>query len=132
MTPIDWKSLGNGWLSPHFRRSELACPCCGKFIPNLDLLVALEKLRDEGGGLPIIPTSGTRCAAWNSMVGGADGSRHLNGTAADIVMQGLHPEEMVEYANKVERFSHGGIGVYPHRGFIHVDVRADGPARWTG
>lgn len=130
--PIKWASLGNGWISPHFREHEFVCPCCGKFIGNLRLLVALEELRVLGGDLPIHPTSGTRCPAWNAMKGGADNSKHISGEAADIVMQGLHPLEMVEYANSVEAFSHGGIGVYPHNGFIHVDVRTNGPARWTG
>jgi len=129
---IRWSSLGNGWVAPHFRRHELECPCCGLFIGNIDLLVSLEKLREALGEMPMHILSGARCMGRNEAVGGAIGSKHLTGLAADIVVQQRHPEEVAQAAGKIERFSHGGIGVYAHRGFVHLDVRCDGPARWRG
>jgi len=36
---------------------------------------------------------------------------------------------MYELAERVTAFREGGIGVYPERGFIHVDIR-EGRARW--
>jgi len=119
-------------LSPHFRRPEFWCPCCNLFAAPRRLIVALEDLRRECGGVPVTILSGTRCDHWNRAVGGVPNSKHLLGQAADIVVRGLHPFEVAAKAGLVFAFSHGGIGTYPHRGFVHVDVRMDGPARWEG
>jgi uncharacterized protein YcbK (DUF882 family) len=62
-------------------------------------------------------------------VGGAKQSRHLLGHAADIVIKGLSVAGMYELAERVAAFRNGGIGVYPERGFIHVDIR-EGRTRW--
>lgn len=43
----------------------------------------LQPLRDAMG-FPITITSGYRCPTLNMIVGGVEGSQHLNGTAADI------------------------------------------------
>lgn len=52
---------------------------------NLERLVAnvLDPLR-EAWGRPIVVTSGYRCPALNAAVGGAKGSHHMCGMAADI------------------------------------------------
>lgn len=52
---------------------------------NLTLLVEkiLDPLREAWGG-PIIVTSGYRCGKLNRAVGGASGSQHMLGQAADI------------------------------------------------
>lgn len=52
---------------------------------NLNLLVdkILDPLR-EAWGAPIIVTSGYRCGKLNRAVGGATGSQHMYGQAADI------------------------------------------------
>jgi uncharacterized protein YcbK (DUF882 family) len=118
-------------LSPHFRESEFWCPCCGRFIYNDRLIMALEELRRQCGNQPIAILSGTRCPEWNEAVGGVPGSQHLAGTAADIVVRGLHPVEVAAKAEFVTQFAHGGVGTYPSRGFVHVDVR-NGVARWDG
>jgi len=118
-------------LSEHFTAHELSCPCCGLLVACPRLVAALEELREKCGGQPITVLSGTRCPEWNRTVGGASKSQHLSGRAADIVVQGLHPVEVAAKAEQVTAFSHGGIGVYPNRGFVHVDVRM-GVARWDG
>jgi len=124
-------------LSANFSLWEVVCPCCGKSKHDNRLIIALEQLRELGceyrkEGTPITVLSGVRCSTWNSRCGGVPQSQHLVGRAADIVMRGLHPYEMESLAEQVWLFSHGGIGVYPHRGFIHVDVRLGGSARWRG
>ena len=118
-------------LSPHFTKEEMRCPCCLLYIENKRLLYALEKLRKECGDVPITVLSCCRCEGWNSAVGGVPASKHILGMAADVVVSGLHPLEMASKAEKVHAFSHGGIGTYPDKGFIHVDVRKN-HARWTG
>lgn len=56
-----------------------------KVKQNLNLLVEkiLDPLREAWGG-PIIVTSGYRCGKLNKAVGGAKGSQHMLGQAADI------------------------------------------------
>jgi zinc D-Ala-D-Ala carboxypeptidase len=55
-------------------------------MPNLQSLAeGLETIRAILGGRPIHINSGYRCPRLNSAVGGAPGSRHMQGLAADIV-----------------------------------------------
>ena len=118
------------YVSKNFKESELCCPCCKHYIHNVRLLYSLEKLRRLAGNLPITITSGTRCPEHNADVGGVPGSKHVSGEAADIVIHGLHPEEIAVLCQKVVAFEHGGIGLY--NTFAHLDVREGGPARWHG
>jgi len=119
-----------GDLSKNFSRHELRCPCCLLYKPNPLLIESLQKLRDIVG-VPITPDSVCRCKKHNREVGGSRTSQHLLGNAADIVIAHMLPNEMQEAALLVDAFRDGGIGVYPSRGFIHVDVRGR-RARWTG
>ena len=61
--------------------------------------------------------------------GGAPNSQHLLGKAADVRSAGITPQEMRAHAVTVDCFRLGGIGEYPT--FTHVDVRDNGPARWS-
>jgi uncharacterized protein YcbK (DUF882 family) len=117
-----------GDLSRNFSKSEFACRCCGKAEIDQRLVDALQELRDLAGA-PVRVTSGYRCPDHNRAVGGAKQSRHLLGHAADIVIKDLSVAGMYELAERVDAFREGGIGVYPERGFIHVDIR-EGRARW--
>ena len=117
-----------GDLSKNFSRHEFECRCCGRAEINQRLVDALQELRDLAG-LPVRVTSGYRCPEHNQAIGGATRSQHLLGTAADIVVRGMIPAEMYRLAEDIEAFHNGGIGVYPDKGFIHVDVR-DRRARW--
>lgn len=116
-------------LSPHFLRSEFACPCCGRANVVSRLVVALELLCEIAGRAVRI-TSGVRCPRHNRKVGGQPRSQHLEGIAADIVIEGLSVEEMFHLALEVPAFLNGGIGIYPQEGFIHVDTRR-ATARWA-
>lgn len=117
-----------GDLSRNFSKSEFACRCCGRAEIDERLVDALQELRDLAG-VPVRVTSGYRCPDHNRAVGGAKQSRHLLGHAADIVINGLSVAGMYELAEQVDAFRKGGIGVYPERGFIHVDIR-EGRTRW--
>ncbi len=99
-------------LSPHFTLGEL-CKTSAKtadgnipshvHVENLRRLCGwLEMLRDEWnrrygeGNDPIIINSGYRSEAVNKAVGGAKGSNHLTGCAADIRVAGI--EQALRYA----------------------------------
>lgn len=114
-----------GDLRRDFSKREFACRCCGKVFVATALADGLQALRDLAGR-PVIITSGYRCARHNNAVGGADGSLHTSGQAADIVVGGLAVHQMYALAEQIPVF--GGIGVYDD-GFLHVDVRPK-RARW--
>ena len=119
-----------GDLTDHFSRSEFACPCCRVVKVRPKIFNALEDLRSLLGR-PIVVTSGYRCPNRNAEVAGENNSQHLLGIAADIVVEGYTPQEISAYAEEIAAFQNGGIGVYPSRGFTHLNVRPNGPARWT-
>lgn len=112
-------------LSSHFVSTEFDCHgsgCCSTTIIDPDLVSYLEKIR-EHFGKPITITSGYRCATHNRNVGGATGSRHSKGDAADIVVSGITPAEVAKYA---ESIGIKGIGLYETNAdgfFTHIDTR---------
>lgn len=112
-------------LSKHFSKRELACPCCGLYIPNTGLLMALEYVRHNIGQVTV--TSSTRCEKHNKEVGGKVGSKHLKGEAADIQVKYGKPSSIHAFLDK----SHlsGLIGLGSYETFTHIDVRGS-KARW--
>lgn len=116
----------------HFKRSEFKCKC-GKYCdgypvePSEKLVELLEKIREHFGAAVTI-TSGIRCKTHNANVGGATGSQHLRGTAADIKVKGKSPKEVAAYCETLLPKT-GGIGIYGT--FVHVDVRSK-KSRWNG
>lgn len=73
-----------GDLSPHFSRSEAACPHCGAGTFSPQILAILENLRHLAGDKPLTVRSGFRCVPHNADVGGAKDSRHIHGDACDL------------------------------------------------
>ena len=112
--------------SPHFSDAELACHHCGVNGCQQELVDALEALRAIAG-VPIKVNDAYRCPEHNAAVGGAPHSEHMTGIAADIVIEGMSPEEMYHAAQQVPAIK--GIGVANRQGYIHVDTRT-APARW--
>ncbi len=45
---------------------------------------------------PMIITSGFRCKKLNQLVGGATNSQHLSGCAADFIVKGMNPNEIIK------------------------------------
>lgn len=66
-----------------FKKSEFRCPCCNRVTVSAALIMALEIFR-RAWAAPVLVNSGYRCVEHNVEVGGAQGSRHLIGCAADI------------------------------------------------
>lgn len=88
-TDILLRSAYNCRNSKYFKLSEFKCKCGTKYCTgypaevNADLVNGLNKVRESSGGALTI-TSGLRCKKWNTLQGGASGSRHMQGKAADI------------------------------------------------
>ena len=120
-------------LSENFNSSEFDCHgsgCCSETIINPKLVEYVQKIRDHFGK-PITITSGYRCPIHNKRVGGATGSRHSKGDAADIVVSGITPREVAKYA---ESIGIKGIGLYETNAdghFTHIDTR-DVKSFWYG
>ena len=112
-----------GDLSAHFSRSEFRCRhCAGLVGPDPQLVVVLEGIRAVTGH-PLVVISGYRCPTHNRAVGGASGSQHVRGRAADI------GQGRVTLAGAR---SLGAVGVGIQNGWaVHVDVRTGGPAVWS-
>lgn len=122
-------TLPPGHLSEHFHAGEFKCNCCGRIHPDgvPDLLIDfLEEIRDHFGGKPVNINSGYRCPAHNASVGGASGSRHMEGDATDIWIEGVSPSLVYDYACEIIGGC-GGVGKYDT--FTHIDVRGT-KARW--
>lgn len=119
---------GEKQLSPHFKVREFRCrDGSDKILIDDDLIKILEMIR-ERFGKPVTVTSGYRTATYNRACGGASKSQHLYGTAADIVISGVDPLKVCQYAETLMPKS-GGIGWYVGSRFSHIDVRAT-RSRW--
>ena len=116
-------------MTANFQRAEFCCKCgCGADHISDKLVDKLQKLRDTLGR-PIRVLSGVRCRKHNTAVGGEKNSFHLIGRAADICVAGMSTAELHAAVEASGLF--GGIGLYPSRGFVHVDNRVR-PGRWNG
>jgi zinc D-Ala-D-Ala carboxypeptidase len=69
----------------------------------------------------VVVSSGYRDPFYNDRVGGADGSYHMKCMAVDFFIPGVSKRDLIRYAMRNGRV--GGLGCYPGKGFIHVDVR---------
>lgn len=116
-------------LSKNFNAREFRCglgsPCssCTTTLVDELLVEYLQKIRDYFG-TEVEITSAYRCPAYNGRVGGATGSRHTKGQAADIVVRGVAPRRVAAYA---EYIGVKGVGLYETGKdgyFVHIDTRA--------
>ena len=118
-------------LTPnHCTEKELVAHCClavgDRFWTHMK---HLQAVRTQWGG-PLTLTSTWRPEEYNKSVGGAPNSQHLV-WATDVVPSNSTPERVKALAKIAEEFNFDGIGVYPDRGFVHLDMRGY-VARWDG
>ena len=123
-------------MTKNFKINEFECNC-GDCKISADVKNNLIKLADQLQILrdkvqkPIKINSAYRCANYNdNVVKGAKHSQHKLGKAADIVINGMTPNDVHELVcEMVElgQINFGGIGKY--NTFTHVDIR-DYSARW--
>jgi len=119
---------GNKQVSTNFKVREFACQDGSDVIFIApELVEILQKIRSHFGK-PVIINSAYRTPSHNKKVGGAAQSQHLYGTAADIVVSGISPKEVVKFAETL-LVNTGGIGAYAT--FTHIDVR-ETKSRWNG
>jgi len=108
--------------------AEINCPCCGFGLLDVRLHAALTVL-DELLPSRYIVASLTRCPQHNAEVGGTPDSRHRYGLAVDLQPRGVSLYRLISAALTSPCFEAGGIGLYPDRDMLHLDIRPR-PARW--
>lgn len=126
----------SGQLTPNFKVSEFKCKdgteVPEKFLANVQKLAEnLQVLRDFIQK-PIIVISGYRSPKYNRKIGGARKSQHLKAAAGDIIVPGMHPDDVRDTIIKLikeGKMAKGGVGRYTT--FTHYDTRGWN-ARWSG
>ena len=106
----------------YFTRREFACKCgkCGGFPAEPDrVLVELAEDVREYFGVPMILSSGVRCADHNAKVGGVSGSRHLRGKAVNFRVQGKGASQVLEVVRKDPRVRYAYA---IDESYVHMDV----------
>lgn len=125
------KPDGTKSLSANFKVREFRCHDGSDSICiDSDLVKVLQQIRDHFGQ-PVTITSAYRNESYNRKVGGASGSYHVKGRAADITVKNTAPKEVAAYA---EQIGVKGIGLYESNTdgyFVHVDTR-DKKSFWYG
>jgi len=127
---LSWEELAcrDGTPYPHEWRSTRAAALAKLF----------ELVREEAGGYPLYVLSGYRTREYNARLrNAATRSEHVEGRALDIARPVEIPAygEFVAAVFRVRERSNDlmGIGVYPSRNSVHVDVREkEWLALWTG
>lgn len=117
---------GEKQLSEHFKVKEFACKDgTDAVLIDQQLVYYCEMIRGHFGK-PITVNSGYRTPAYNAKVGGASGSYHMRGMAADIVVSGVSPQRVAQYAEEI-----GVQALHAYNTFTHIDTRPY-RARWNG
>lgn len=121
------KSDAANKVSKHFRLREFASKDgADEVLIDDDLLTLLEAIHSEAGDKAITINSAYRTQSHNQAVGGVWNSQHVQGKAADIVVEGTDPLTVGQIAEYLLG-NRGGIGVY--QTFTHVDTRTT-RSRW--
>ena len=108
----------------------------GTYVANsgVDTFCLVPKLRlaiwgvETFFGRKVVVSSGYRDPSHNARVGGKEDSFHMKCMAADIFVPGINKSRLIAYAYRNGLI--GGLGCYPGRVFIHIDVR-DRPHGWA-
>ncbi len=121
------------WKWKYFTPEEVLSPeglvqySRGILLISPDLLDRLELLRTKLRKPIRVNHAGLKYRGYRSphenysIVGGEKYSYHMMGLAADISCYHLKFDEFAAFVRKSELFK--GMGVYPAKNFIHVDIR---------
>lgn len=121
-------------MTEHFSREEFRSKD-GAYFPkhaqeNLQILAEQLEVLREHFQKPITINSGYRSPEHNAKIGGTENSQHLLGKAADIVIDGISPDEVadaIEFLIEGKMMKQGGLGRYVD--FTHYDIRGK-KSRW--
>ena len=108
----------------YWSREEFRCRCGGKYCngfpaePDQTLVELVDDIRHKAGR-PGIPSSGLRCATWNSIQGGVANSDHMKGKALDFSIEGMSGAQLLSLAQADPRTRYAYI---IDGGWVHVDV----------
>ena len=123
-------------LTPNFKLSEFKCrdgtEVPEEFRSNVEVLAENLQVLREYIQKPIVVISGYRSPKYNRKIGGARRSQHLKASAADIIVPGMHPDDVRSTIIKLikeGKMAKGGVGRYTT--FTHYDIRGWN-ARWSG
>jgi len=111
---------------PHFRRSEFACQCGGKYCngypaePAETLVRVAERVREHFNA-PVTVSSGLRCTKHNAEVGGVANSRHTIGHAMDYCVAGHTAAEVLAYAQAQPEIKYAYA---INSDYVHMDIGA--------
>lgn len=114
-------------LTPNFTLEELnphGFPLSPTVLANLKRLANHLQFVRDFLGVPLKITSGYRSPEYNTKIGGAPNSLHMDGRAADVVPVGMSLQVAQE---KLKNWP-GGMGLNG-AGFIHLDIRPN-KERW--
>lgn len=120
-------------FSKNFKSTEFDCngkSCCSKTLIDPKLVEFLQNIRDHFDK-PLYISSSYRCVKHNRTIGSKDTSKHTQGMAADIKVDGVEPAEVAKYAESIGVL---GIGLYDtdkDGHFVHIDTRAQ-KSFWYG
>jgi hypothetical protein len=87
-----------------------------------------QKIRGMLGDRPMRVHSGYRDSVTNARVGGAKLSQHVQGGALDFSIPGV---DVMTIYNKLNDSWPGGLAYSRSMGFVHIDIRNQGRARWA-
>lgn len=123
-------------ITENFSKSEFECRDGSQMpydvLQNIKRLAEQLQILRDYTGKSITVNSGYRSVRYNARIGGAKGSFHKLGKAADIVVSGMTANEvylLIEELNTKGIMKIGGLGSY--KTFTHVDIR-ENRARWVG
>lgn len=127
----------NQKVTDHFTIKEFGCkdgtPYPADWVESklIPLCEMLEIIRDHYKR-PILINSAYRTPEHNKKIGGAKGSKHVEGIAVDFKVQGYSPREVAAWVREqisMGKMIEGGVGDYST--FTHYDIRGT-MARWRG
>lgn len=110
---------GDKNISANFKVKEFKCKDGSDTIICDDTFVALklQAIRYHFGK-PVTINSAYRTPTYNSKVGGAKNSYHMQGRAFDIVVKDVPLDEVCKYAESL-----GVLGIIRYNNFVHLDSR---------
>ena len=113
------KKDGDLQLTPNFKVREFACKDgSDKILIDVDFVINfLQKIRDYFAK-PMTINSGHRTEAYNTKIKGSKNSYHIKGMAFDIVISGVTPLQIAQFAETL-----GITGIIQYNTFTHIDCR---------